>query len=149
MKALLSGLAVLAAVALPALAQEAEPDDAIKFRQNVMKGIGGSAGNIGAILQGKVAQQDKLEHLAQMLAMAADPTLTTAAFKQNTDEQGFERTSALGKIWEDWDDFESRLQKLGEATKAAADAGSGVSMDEMKAVFEVCKGCHDTYREKS
>lgn len=145
----LSALAVLAAIAIPALAQEADPDDAIKFRQNVMKGVGGSASNIGAILQGKVAQEDKLEHLTRMLALAADPTLTTAAFKQNTDDEGFERTSALGKIWEDWDDFESRLQKLGETTKAAAEAGENVSMDEMKAVFEVCKGCHDTYREKS
>lgn len=114
-----------------------------------MKGIGGSAGNIGAILQGKVAHEDQLEHLADMLALAADPALTTSAFKQNTDDKGFERTSALGKIWENWDDFESRLQKLGETTKAAAEAGPDVSMDEMKAVFEVCKGCHDTYREKS
>lgn len=134
--------------ALPAAAQDADPDEAIKYRQGVMRAVGGSAGNIGAILQEKAGSPDQLGHIAQLLATAAEPSYTTAAFKQNTDGQGVEKTRATGKIWENWDDFESRLNKLGEVTKAAAAADGDVGMDQMKPVFETCKGCHDEYREK-
>lgn len=149
MRAPLAGFALVLTAALTAQAQEAEPDEAVKYRQNTMKSIGGAAGRIGAVMQEKVPHQDNLAGLAALLAAATDPALTVPAFQQNTDGQGFEKTTATAKIWEDWDDFESRLRKLGEVTKAAADAGDGVSMDQMKPVFETCKGCHDTYREKS
>lgn len=139
---------LLAGLTTPALANEVEPDNAIKFRQNAMKAIGGATGNIGAILKGDVSHADQMAHLAELLAEAARPEYTLVAFGQNTADQGFAQTTALPKIWENWDDFESRLRKLGEVTSAAAEAGDAVSMAEMKPVFETCKGCHDEYREK-
>ncbi len=142
----LAAAAVLAA-SVPATAQDAEPDEAIKFRQNVMRGIGGPASNLGGILQGKVPHQDLLPHVAQQLAVAADPAYTTAAFRQNTAGRGFAETDALPEIWDNWDDFESQLRELGEVTTAAAEAGADVSQDQIKAIFDTCKGCHDDYRE--
>lgn len=142
--------AAVFSAALPASAQEeADPDNAIKFRQNVMKGIGGPAGNIGAILKGDVPHEDQMAHLAEQLATAAKPEYTVVAFRQNTADEGFAETTALPDIWENWDDFEGRLKKLGETTAVAAEAGADVSMDQMKAVFDTCKGCHDEYREKN
>ena len=149
MKTLLTGIVCASVVALVqhAAAQDAEPDEAIGYRQNVMEGIGGPAGNIGAILTGKVPHDDQLGHLLEQLAVAADPSYTVPAFRQNTAEQGFAETTALPKIWGNWDDFESRLRKLGEVTAAVAAAGEDVSMGQMKEVFDTCKGCHDEYRE--
>ena len=149
MKSFLSGALCAAAfgLVLPAAAQEAEPDKAIEFRQNVMGGIGGPAGNIGAILKGEVPQKDHLAHVLEQLATAADPAYTISAFRQNTAGKGFAETTALPDIWENWDDFESRLRKLGEVTETAAEAGEDVSMSQMKEVFDTCKGCHDEYRE--
>lgn len=141
-------LPLLPLLALPASANDADPDAAIKYRQGVMKAIGGATGNIGATLKGEAGSPDQLAHLVTLLATAADPAYTVPAFKQNTDGEGVEKTTATAKIWENWDDFESRLNKLGEVTKAAAAAGADAGMDQMKPVFETCKGCHDEYREK-
>lgn len=151
MTTLATGLAsaLVLATLLPAGAEEAEPDSAIKFRQNVMRGIGGPTGNIGAIVKGEVPHQEQMAHLLEQLAIAADPAYTVVAFRQNTADQGFAETTALPKIWENWDDFEGRLKKLGETTSAAAEAGADVTEDQLKAVFDTCKACHDDYREKS
>ncbi|HUF55903.1 MAG TPA: cytochrome c [Thermohalobaculum sp.] len=144
-------LAALAAAVLAAPvtapAQEAEPDNAIKFRQSVMKGIGGPTGAVGGIVKGEVAHQELMAHFLDQLATAAEPQATTAAFRQNTADQGMAKTTALPDIWENWDDFEERLQKLGEVTTAAAEAGADVTQDQLKAIFDTCKGCHDEYRE--
>ena len=145
---LLATLAATSLAALPATAQEAEPDDAVKFRQSVMKGIGGPAGAIGGIVKGEVAHQELMAHFLDQLATAADPQATTAAFRQETAGEGMAKTTALPKIWENWDDFEGRLQKLGELTTAAAEAGADVSQDQLKEIFDTCKGCHDEYRER-
>lgn len=139
--------AVLAAP-MSAPAQDAEPDNAIAFRQSVMKGIGGPTGAIGGIVKGEVAHQELMAHFLDQLAAAADPQATTAAFRQDTAGEGMAQTTALPDIWENWDDFEEGLQKLGEVTTAAAEAGGDVSQDQLKAIFDTCKGCHDEYREK-
>ena len=140
--------ALLAAATLPALSQDAEPDNAIKYRQNVMKGIGGPASNIGAILKGDVPHEAYLAHALNQLAEAATPDYTIAAFRQDTADQGFAETTALPDVWENWDDFEERLRKLGEVTRVAADAGPDVSQAQIKEIFDTCKGCHDEYREE-
>jgi len=54
-------LAMLAPLALSA----AEPEDIIKYRQNMMKSIGGHTSAAGAIVQGKV---DYKTHLARRQA---------------------------------------------------------------------------------
>ena len=56
MNRLLSSLAVSAvalAAALPAAAQFAKPEDAIKYRQSALSVMGTHFGRIGAVVQGK------------------------------------------------------------------------------------------------
>lgn len=137
------GLAVLAP-----MAQAADADAAIKYRKNIMKIVGGSAGSIAAILKGEAGQKSDLAALTQMLASSTDPAITGAAFKQNTDGQGVEKTTSTGKIWSEWDKFAGIAVKLNDAAKVAAAAGENVTFAEMKPVFAECKACHDAYREK-
>ncbi|MEM7508463.1 MAG: cytochrome c [Pseudomonadota bacterium] len=137
------GLAILAPVA-----QAADADNAIKYRKNIMKIVGGSASAIAAVLKGEAGQQADLAALTQMLAASTDPAITGAAFKQNTDDQGVEKTTAKGDIWSDWDKFAGIAVKLNDAAKVAAAAGENVSFAEMKPVFAECKACHDDFRQK-
>ncbi|MBY8977459.1 cytochrome c [Rhodobacteraceae bacterium NNCM2] len=126
----------------------ADADATIKYRQGVMKIIGGSVSNIAAILKGEAGQASELAALTQILATASDPAIVDTAFKENTDGQGVEKTTASAKIWSDWDKFTEISAKLNEAAKTAAAAGADVSFDEMKPVFAECKACHDDFRVK-
>ena len=99
---------MLAAVSLIGLAAaEAEPDNAIKYRKAVMSVVGGNMSGLVMIAKGEVEHAEALAAHAQMLAETSE--LSLAAFRQNTDGQGRERTTALGKIWSDWDDFEEGM----------------------------------------
>ena len=138
--------AALLAAPVPAPAQDGEPDNVIKYRQNVMKSIGGATSNIGAILKGDVPQEAFLAHALNQLADAAVADYTISAFRQSTAEQGMAETTALPEVWEDWDDFEQRLRDLEEVTRVAADAGPDVTQDQIMEIFDTCKGCHDEYR---
>ena len=137
-----------AAVALSGAAAiaDTDPDNAIKFRKSVMDAIGGSAGAIAAVLKGEV--EAPIAPLTTALASSTDPTLTIAAFRTNTTDEGFEKTTALPKVWTDWASFEKNLRDLNAATTAAAAKGDDVTADDMQAVFRACKNCHDNFREK-
>jgi cytochrome c556 len=126
----------------------ADPDAQIKYRQGAMDTIGAQLGSVAAILKGDIENKDALQKHAELLAAATDPAITIPAFEPNTDGQGSRETTATAKIWSDWDDFKSRLDKLHEAAQSMASAGADISGDHVKAVGGVCKGCHDNYREK-
>ena len=126
----------------------ADADNAIKYRKNLMKVVGGSASAIAAILKGEAGQKSDLAALTQILAASTDPKVTGPAFQENTDGKGAEKTTATGEIWSDWDKFAGIAVKLGKATQAAAAAGENVTFAEMKPVFAECKACHDDFRDK-
>lgn len=66
---LLSGGLLLA----PALALADEAEDLIKYRQAVMKAIGGHMGAAGGIVKGKISQKNALKlHADTLSALGAD-----------------------------------------------------------------------------
>ena len=143
-------LPFVAAVALagaPAFG-DTDPDAQIKFRKSVMSAVGGSASAIAAVLKGEVAAPDSLPVLTATLASASDPVLTVAAFRPDTTDQGFEKTTATPRVWTDWAEFEKGLMALNETARAAAAKGADVTMADMQEVFKTCKACHDDFREK-
>jgi len=155
MKRLLSSLIVSAAalaglaVALPAAAQFAKPEDAIKYRQSVMTVLGTHFGRIGAVVQGKVPYDAKTtaDNASVVLAMS---TLPFSAFGQGTDKGG--NTKAKSEIWTEADKFQAAAKDMqGQIVKLDAAAKSG-NLDAIKTAFgdagKACKACHDTYREK-
>jgi len=121
------------------------PDDAIKYRKNLMNSVKTSVNAMIAVTKGEVDQKDRLPELAATFAAATRSKMTIGAFKQNTDGQGGEKTTATAKVWEEWDDFAEAFTKLeaaaGEIQKLA-DAGELNSFDQIKPALGQCGYCH-------
>ncbi len=135
-----------------AFAADAAPDDAIKYRKNVMGAVGSHTSAISAILKGEVDFKDSLPVHVNGLAIAANAAVITEAFRQNTDGEGSENTTATARVWSDWDRFQQAAEELEAAVQevsAAAENGTLTSFDQMRPVFEKCGFCHRQagYRE--
>ncbi len=146
-KTLLTGLFAAAFLgALPTFAaDEVEPDNAIKYRQQMMKAVGGHTSAMVVILKGEVPHTEALKSHADGLAAATNPESLIAAFMQNTDGKGSEENTSTGKIWEDWARFEEAVQDLAAAAKeiqVAAAAGNLTEFDQLKPALEQCGFCH-------
>ncbi|EAR51014.1 cytochrome c-554 [Oceanicola granulosus HTCC2516] len=132
-----------------ALAQDAEA--AIKARQSHMTLYAHNLGIIGAMAQGNMAYD------AEMAAQAASDLNALAVLSQqaywpegSSNADGVE-TKALPAIWEDMDDFHSKMDALHEATMAMEGA-AGESLEalqgQMQALGGACGGCHREYRQR-
>ena len=143
--ALVLGAGLLAGTAMA----QADPDNAIKYRQQIYKTLGANITGIVMNLKGEVALPDNVPAHAQALAAAAP--LALGAMAQNTAGEGSAQTQAKAGIWDDWDDFESLHGAMEEAAlELAAVAESG----DMRAIGQqvqmlggTCKDCHDKYRD--
>jgi len=87
------------------------------------------------------------------LAAATNAEAIIAAFSQNTDGKGSEKTTSTGKIWEDFARFEEAVQDLAAAAKdiqTAAAAGDLTEFDQLKPALSQCGFCHrkSGFREK-
>lgn len=138
-----------AALATPASAQFAKPEDAIKYRQSAMTIIATHFGRLGAMVNGKAPFDAKqaAENAAVVENMAKLPW---AAFGDGTDKGG--NTKALPEIWKEQAKFKEAADKMvAETAKLAAAAKVG-TLDSLKGAFGnaggTCKGCHDNYKAK-
>lgn len=142
----LSGLAL--SLALPASAQFAKAEDAIKYRKSALFVMGQNFGRVAAMAQGKVPFDAKV---------AAD-SATTAEFVSKLPWAGFGpgtdkgETRAKAEIWSDkarFDDLAGKMQA--EMAKLAVTAKSG-DLDAIKTAVNAtggaCKACHDDFRGK-
>ena len=149
MKTLVSFVLAAAAMALasPASAQFAKPEDAIKYRQSALFVMGQHFGRIGAMVNGRVPFDPKLaaENADVVAAMASLPW---AGFGPGTDKGA--PTKAKPEIWTDGAKFKEAGDKLvAESIKLAAVAKTG-NLDNLKVAFGAtagtCKACHDSFR---
>lgn len=141
--------ALITAAACPgALAQDAgTPEDLVEYRQAVMSSLGGHAGALARILKGQV-DVDHVRRHAEAIAATA-PVLDDIWWPNSTYED-HDDTDALPAIWEQPDDFQSRIDRF----QAAADdfveaAGTGerdAILEGFRALGDSCSGCHDNYR---
>lgn len=126
-------------VALAASASEGE----VNYRQHTMSAVRGHMQAIVDIVRGDVPHMDHLATHARAMADLAEiaPTLFPESSKGG---------DALEAIWEDADDFKSKLDAFREATaafKTAAESGDrGQIMAGFRGLGQACKGCHDDYR---
>ena len=120
----------------------------IQYRQNLFKMVYASAGNVRNHVSGAYAPggADGLVNNAKALAGAA--ANVKEAFRANTTSlEG--KTAALPLIWDNYDDFSAKADKLAGDTAAllaAAESGGDVG-GALRTVFSNCKGCHDKYKE--
>lgn len=125
----------------------AEPEDIIKYRQNVMKSNGANLTAAGAIIQKKVDFNTRLADHAN--AVAAGSKNIVALFPPGSDF-GTD-TKALDAVWSKRAEFE-KLAKDSE-TKAAAFAKAVAAKDaqtgaRFKELADSCKACHKDFRKE-
>lgn len=134
--------------ALPAAAQFAKPEDAIKYRQSALFVMQQNFSRVAAMAGGKAPFDAKI---AADSAAVADFTskLPWAAFGPGTDKGRDNR--AKSEIWSDkakFDGYADKLQAEMDKLNAAAKTGS---LDNIKvavgAVGGTCKTCHDAFRK--
>jgi cytochrome c556 len=143
----LSCLTLLACLSTAAVTHASDPENYIKYRQAVMKAIGGHMGASSQIIRGKVSPPGALAvHADALAALNAD---LAALFPAGSD---FGETQAKENIWEDFSGFQNAADQAQEATAAFAAAVAGGNNDEIqaaqRAVGKTCKGCHEDYRRK-
>jgi cytochrome c556 len=145
-------LAVLAfaavATALPAAAQFAKPEDAVKYRKAAFTVMAAHFGRVGAMVNGRVpfdaaAAQSNLE-IANSMAK-----LPFAAFGPGTDVGD---TRAKPNIWSDNAKFTAAANKMVEEMGKLNTAAKSGNLDQIKAAFGPvggsCKACHDDFRKE-
>ena len=142
---------VLAAAAtvlsLPASAQFAKPEDAVKYRQSALFVMGQHFGRIGAMANGRVPYDAKaaVDNAEVVVEMAKLPW---AGFAANTDKLS---QRAKSEIWTEQVKFKEHNEKMvGESGKLLAAAKTN-NLDNLKTAFGsmagTCKACHDAYRK--
>ncbi|WP_029526546.1 c-type cytochrome [Polaromonas glacialis] len=147
--ACLAAAATLLAMAAPASAQFAKPEDAVKYRQSALSVMGTHFGRLGAMANGKVPFDAKVAaENAQLVAVMA--RLPWAGFGPGTDKDS--RSKAMSEVWTEQAKFKSEGDTLvAEADKLAAATKTG-NLEALKTSFaataNTCKSCHDAFRNK-
>lgn len=133
---------------LPALAQFAKPEQAIKYRKSAMSLMNTHMGRLGAMVSGRTPFDPKVaaDNAALVETMSKLPW---AAFGEDTD---FGNTNAKPEIWKEKAKFkQSSEAMMTEASKLAAAAKTG-NLDSLKAAFgpaaKSCKACHDAFAKE-
>ena len=146
---LMAGAALLvAATALPAAAQFAKPEDAIKYRKAAFTVMGTHFGRVAAMANGKIPFDAKAAADNAEIATVMSK-LPYAGFVEGTDKG---ETRAEPKIWSEMDKFKAAAAKMqDEMAKLNVAAKSG-NLDAIKAAVgdtgKSCKACHDNYRKE-
>ncbi len=140
--------AAAAGVAVPAHAQFAKPEDAVKYRQSVFVVMAGSFGRIGAMVQGKIPFDAKAAlQNAEVVEMMS--RLPWPAFIPGSD---LPNSHAKPAVWKEMDKFKADAEKLQQMTPKLVAAAKTGKLDEIKVVFgdtaKTCKACHDAFREE-
>jgi cytochrome c556 len=143
---LLAAMAV--ALSVPAAAQFAKPEDAIKYRKASFTVMAAHFGRVGAMANGRAPYDAKAAADNAEIAVAMSK-LPWAAFGEGTDKG---ETRAKPEIWKEQAKYKEGADKMqAEMVKLAAAAKTG-NLDNLKAAFGpaagTCKACHDAYRKE-
>ena len=135
-------------MALPAAAQFAKPEDAIKYRKASLTVMSAHFGRVGAMAAGRVPYDAKAAAENADIA-AAMSKLPWTAFTEGSDKG---ETRAKPEIWTDSAKFKEAADKMqAELAKVAVAAKAG-NVDALKTAFgpaaASCKGCHDNFRKE-
>jgi cytochrome c556 len=132
--------------ALPAAAQFAKPEDAVKYRQSALRVMGTHFGRIGAMASGKVPfDAAEVKQNAEIATMMS--TLPWQAFGAGT-----EGGKAKPEIWKENAKFKELSEDMGKKMLALNAAAKTGNLDTIKTAFGAtgasCKACHDSFQDK-
>lgn len=120
----------------------AEEQDAVEYRQRLMRIISEQSGAMGQIMATLIPEDKAIEHIETMAI--------TAAASLRAFEKKVPGGDSKDEVWSDWEDFSSRLRKLAEgsaqALEVARSQGAEAGLATAALAME-CKGCHERYRK--
>ena len=135
------------ALSLPASAQFAKPEDAIKYRKSALTVMGTHWARLAGMAQGRIPYDAKAaaDNAAVLDVVHKLPWTAFGADTQSGD------TKAKAEIWKEPAKFsEAQERLLADMSKVLAAARSG-KQDELKATMATsggaCKNCHDQFRQ--
>ncbi|PUE09532.1 cytochrome C [Limnohabitans sp. T6-5] len=143
----LTGTLLALVMALPAHAQFAKPEDAVKYRKAALTVMGAHFSRLGAMANGRAPFDAKAAaENADMVAMMSK--LPWAAFGEGTDKG---ETRAKAEIWKESAKFKEAAEKMqSEIAKLNVAAKTG-NLETLKSAMgsagASCKACHDTFRK--
>ena len=128
-----------------------EPSNLIKYRQAIMKAIGGHMGALGAVAKGEVSFTDEVVGHAHAINEMSKNVLRL--FPEGSGYEVDKKTNALPAVWEQWADFEAAVKALqDESAKmiTAAESGDAAAFGQQVGALgrDGCTKCHDTFRYK-
>jgi cytochrome c556 len=140
-------LSVLGAVCLvlfgaaPVLAAD---QDAVQFREAVMKTLNEQSAALGQIASGAIPGDNFVTHM-DILALTASTALKAFEPKVAGGE-------AKPQVWSNWADFSRRMTQLAQqaatGAKVAKAQGQAAALVQLIDIANSCKGCHDQYRQE-
>jgi cytochrome c556 len=117
-----------------------------KYREGVMRAVGGHMSSMGAILRGRVHFDDLKLHANAMSDLAK---VVPHVFPEGS---GVEKSEATSAVWENAGEFKAAMDKFVEAADGMAAAANGGDMSAVgpaiQALGQSCKNCHDNFREE-
>ncbi|MBT2337176.1 cytochrome c [Variovorax paradoxus] len=138
--------AACAAISLPAAAQFAKSEDAIKYRQSALFVMGQHFSRVGAMANGRVPY-DAAAATANAEIVAEMARLPWAGFGT-----GAEGGKSKPEVWKEAAKFKEHQDKMIAETGKLAVAAKAGSIDALKAQFGStagsCKACHDSFRNQ-
>ncbi len=134
------------AAAIPAAAQFAKPQDAVKYRQAALTVMASHFSRMQPVVRGQ-APYDAAQIKANVDILKTLAALPWAGFGPGT-----EGGDAKPEVWSNAADFKDKQQRLIDNVgklSAAADSGD---LSKVRVAFgdvgASCKACHDVYRKK-
>jgi len=142
-----AALSLSLAAILPAQAQFAKPEDAVKYRKASFTVMSAHFGRLGTMANGKAPYDAKAAaDNAELVATLAK--LPWAAFGEGTDKG---ETRAKPEIWKDAAKFKEAADKMQTEMGKLNVAAKAGNVDALKAAFgpaaASCKACHDNFRK--
>jgi cytochrome c556 len=138
--------AACAAVSLPATAQFAKPEDAIKYRQSALFVMGQHFSRVGAMANGRIPY-DAAAASANAEIVAEMARLPWTAFGAGT-----EGGKGKPEVWKETAKFKEHQDKMVAETGKLVVAAKAGTIDALKAQFGAtassCKACHDSFRNQ-
>lgn len=134
-------------IAQPAQSEK-QAKSAVEFRQALLQLVRSNVGALGAMAKGEIPMdtqtiETNAMRIEQLSLMMQD------YFELDTREYTLD-TSALPKIWQEFDAFSQKIDDLTMASQSLKEAAMAGKESEYKAgigaVLKSCKGCHDSYK---
>ena len=140
---------VLFGLASPAQAVD-EPENAIKYRQSVMKAMDGHIGAIVGVVKGEVSYVDHVAAHARGINEMSK--LLPGIFPKGTSQFESANTRALPAIWDDFSKFEAAAKVLevesAKLVEVAASGDLGAIGGQLQNLGKACGDCHNLFRQK-